>query len=271
MEKLEIVQKRLRHIEKKETKWVEHAMKQDDDAWYAKLTAKIPKKVETNLQAAFAKGFELLFVNGTGLMNKICARKSLSNNHDINDYAFEVKGTKKSLRKISATAHRSETINTTITFAEGLGMGLTGMGLPDIPVFLGLLLRGVYEIAASFGIDYTKQDEKQFILLLMETVVLRGKEKVLANQAVDEFMSQMLVGEVQAYDFRAQMKTTANKYATDTLFLKFVQGIPIVGIVGGVYNPVYYRRLANYARLKYEKRYLLQKSINLKNGISERK
>jgi len=265
MKKLMVVQKRIAEIEKKEEKWVENALK-EKDAWYEKLTAKIPKIVVDNLQRAFSKGFELLFVNGTGLMNKICPKEGLAQDYDINNYAFEVKGTKKSLKRVAAPARNSQRTNFAITLAEGVGMGITGMGIPDIPVFLGLLLRGVYEIAATFGIDYNEQDEKYFILLLMETVVLHGNDKVSANQNLDDYMNQLLAKEVKPYNFKEQLRKTADAYATDTLFLKFVQGAPVVGLVGGLYNPVYYKRLADYARIKYEKRYLLQKSIELKKA-----
>jgi len=266
MKKLAVVQKRLAEVEKKEEKWVESALKNDKKAWYEQFTSRIPKLVVNNLQLAFSKGFELLFVKGTGLINKICPKESLSEDYDINNYAFEVKGTKKSLKRIAAPARNSQRANMALTAAEGFGMGITGMGIPDIPVFLALLLRGVYEIAATFGIDYNEEKEKYFILLLMEAIVLHGRDKVTANQRVDDYMNQLLSEEVEAYNFKEQLKKTANAYAADTLFLKFVQGAPIIGLVGGLYNPVYYKRLSDYARLKYEKRYLLGKSIELKKA-----
>ncbi len=266
MKKLAVVKKRLAEVEKKEEKWVESALKNDKEAWYEKFTSKIPKFVVNNLQNAFAKGFELLFVNGTGLMNRICPKEGLADDYNINNYAFEVKGTKRSLKKVALPARNSQRANLALTFAEGFGMGITGMGIPDIPVFLSLLIRGIYEISASFGIDYNKQDEKYFVLLLMEAAVLRGNDKVLANQKIDDYMNQLLSGEVKPYNFKEQIKKTANAYAADMLFLKFIQGAPIIGLVGGIYNPVYYKRLSDYARLKYEKRYLLQKSIELKKA-----
>ena len=40
--------------------------------------------------------------------------------------------------------------------------------------------------------------------------------------------------------------------------LKFIQGLPVVGILGGAGNPAYYRRVMKYAELKYRRRYLLE-------------
>lgn len=35
--------------------------------------------------------------------------------------------------------------------------------------------------------------------------------------------------------------------------------LPVVGVIGGLGNPVYYRRILSYVQLKYQKRYLLEK------------
>ena len=59
-------------------------------------------------------------------------------------------------------------------------------------------------------------------------------------------------------DFQSQIKATASAFAVDMLLLKFVQGLPVVGILGGAANPVYYRKVMNYVQLKYRKRYLLK-------------
>ena len=45
----------------------------------------------------------------------------------------------------------------------------------------------------------------------------------------------------------------------DMLLLKFIQGLPVVGIVGGAANPVYYKKIMDYVELKYKKRYLMGK------------
>ena len=42
--------------------------------------------------------------------------------------------------------------------------------------------------------------------------------------------------------------------------LKFVQGIPVVGVLGGIANPAYYNKVMKYVRLKYRKRYLLKQN-----------
>ena len=65
--------------------------------------------------------------------------------------------------------------------------------------------------------------------------------------------------EVNANVLKSEIEDTSKVFATDMLVLKFIQGLPIVGVVGGVFNPVYYNKIMNYVRLKYHKRYLLDK------------
>ena len=42
----------------------------------------------------------------------------------------------------------------------------------------------------------------------------------------------------------------------ELLYMKFLQGIPVVGAVGGAYDAVYMKRITEYAELKYRHRYL---------------
>ena len=57
---------------------------------------------------------------------------------------------------------------------------------------------------------------------------------------------------------KEQMRLTANALSHELLYMKFLQGIPIAGIVGGVFDAVYLKRIADYADLKYRRRFLLR-------------
>ena len=60
-------------------------------------------------------------------------------------------------------------------------------------------------------------------------------------------------------EWEEQLKGTAKTFALDMLLLKFLQGLPLVGVLGGAGNPVYYRRVMVYVQLLYYKRYLLRR------------
>ena len=40
--------------------------------------------------------------------------------------------------------------------------------------------------------------------------------------------------------------------------MKFLQGIPVVGAMGGAYDVVYMKQISEYAGIKYQKRFLLR-------------
>ena len=62
-----------------------------------------------------------------------------------------------------------------------------------------------------------------------------------------------------AYNFDEEVREAASALSFSMLTAKFVQGLPVVGVVGGVTNLVTYRRIIGYVALKYKKRYLRKK------------
>ena len=140
--------------------------------------------------------------------------------------------------------------------AEGICLGVLGIGMPDIVLFLTNLLKGIYETALNYGFDYESRTEQYIILCMMETALRTGEDWVVGNGRVDELLI-CDIAEPSQTDFDAQIKATASAFAMDMLILKFIQGIPVVGILGGAANPVYYHKVMQYVKLKYRKRYLL--------------
>ena len=51
----------------------------------------------------------------------------------------------KSLRSFSKKARDTGTKNLLLSGVAGIGLGVLGLGLPDIPVFTGLILKNIYE------------------------------------------------------------------------------------------------------------------------------
>ncbi len=59
---------------------------------------------------------------------------------------------------------------------SGIGLGVLGIGLPDIVLFTALMLRSVYEIALNYGFDYHSKQEKRFVLLLIQGALSYGTD-----------------------------------------------------------------------------------------------
>ena len=219
-------------IEKKEKRLAIHAQKARPSAWKSILESKLPDNVYAGLESAFCKGFSIVFSKG-----------------------------RKIIEKTSSTgAKQSDILNLTATTLEGIGLGALGIGMPDIVLFLGTLLKGIYETALKYGFAYESRQEQMFILKMMAASLSSGEEWCHWNGQVDSMVAgkKMIVTD---QGFEAQINATASVFAADMLLLKFIQGIPIVGIIGGAANPVYYRRVMRYVELKYRKRYLLSNII----------
>ena len=55
-----------------------------------------------------------------------------------------------------------------------------------------------------------------------------------------------------------QISRTSRMLSRELLYMKFLQGIPVVGAVGGAYDAIYMKQIAVYAKLKYQKRFLIK-------------
>ncbi len=256
MKRANALEKELRAIEKQEKKMEQAALKASPAAWKVQLESKIPARVYTGLESAFCKGFSMVFSQGRGIIEKSYRKKNIQADHSIRDYAVQLKGGRRELRQMQKGAGRSDMLNLAVTTIEGIGLGALGIGMPDIVLFLGMLLKGIYETALNYGYEYESRQEQLLILKMVAASLGSGEDWSLLNGQVDAMLVEKLPV-ITEEEFEEQMKAAASALAVDMLLLKFIQGLPIVGIIGGAANPVYYRRIMKYVQLKYRKRYLL--------------
>ena len=256
--KISMVERELQKIEREEQRLIQYAEKHKTaPTWKADLEDRIPEKVMSGLQKAFSKAFGLVFEKGTVIIEKTYNKDSIAKEFQINDYAMDVKGTRKEIGRIRSGAAGSNALNTVVTTVEGIGLGVLGIGLPDIVVWVGVLLRGVYETALQYGFAYETPAEKIFILKMLETSMAIGEDWKALDSEINRYMDRST--NVDCNELKQQIEKTANAFATEMLVTKFIQGLPIVGILGGATNPIYYRKIMRYVQLKYRKRYLLGK------------
>ena len=253
------IEKNLKRIQKKEEKLLQKSGEGFLQSLTDKVEEKIPDGLYEKLQQAFYLGFKLVFEKGNSIIEKTYDREQLELTHRVYDESFKQLSPRKGLKALNKLANHGNWRSLGITALEGTGLGLLGIGLPDIPVFIGVVLKSVYEIALSYGYDYRKEDEQYFILKLLEGALATAEEREACNEQVDKligfFTSDVAIG----YDLDLQLRKTADCFATDMLCIKFIQGLPLVGVIGGPSNVFYCKKISDYARLKYQKRYLLQK------------
>ena len=253
------LEKELALLQKREGRMETRALADKEGAWKAKLEEKVPEKVYTSLEQAFCKAFALVFEKGTGIIEKSYDRDALEKDYAVRDFAVQVKGDRRTLRRFPRENRGANAKNLLLSTVEGVGLGALCIGLPDIVLFVGMLLKGIYETALRYGFPYEGPAEQMWILRMMETSLTKGPLWAEKNQGVDAFLHQGLMEEPTKEALSQQIQATAQTFAMDMLVLKFIQGLPLVGALGGAANPVYYRRVLNYVQLKYHKRYLYQK------------
>lgn len=216
----------------------------------------IPPKLQGTLDAAFFKAFELIFTKGSPVIEKTYDKKKLGINYQVRSYAEELNQDRKSLKAFRKKSGGIRTSNLVISAAEGVGLGFFGIGLPDILLFTGLVFKTLYEISLNYGFSYEDEQEKIFLLKIIEAAVGKAECFPYVNEELDAWMEGR-----QAFltDAKSQMKRTAKALSEELLYMKFVQGIPIVGIVGGVSDVFSLKNIAAYGDLKYQRRFLLEK------------
>lgn len=257
-----LLEKEWKKVQRTEEKLKKSALQSGRITWKSELEQKIPPKAHAALYKAFGKAFALIFEKGTGVIEKTYNKNTMALDYEIRDYAVRRKGGRKEIRQIQKEAARTDFANLAAAAAEGIGLGIFGIGLPDIVLFVGVLLKGVYQSALSYGVDYEKPAEKYLILKMMEASMTKGREYEHLDQEVDRCLAKRVLDNPSKEQFEEQTEKTAEAFAADLLLMKFIQGIPVAGILGGAANPVCYRRVMRYVGLKYRKRYL----IGLRDG-----
>lgn len=246
-------------LQKREKTFLSQQAEKQDSLLNQKLAEKIPPGLQNTLDTAFFKAFHLIFEKGTGVIEKTYRRDQLEQTYQVNQYAHHLRQDRKTLKIFSKEARSAGTKGVLLSGAFGVGMGLLGVGLPDIPLFTGMLLRTVYEIALGYGYSYDTEEEQYFILLLIQGAVSHGSTLEEINAEVNRYIWLQALPE--EYNREAQIKKTADALSKELLYMKFLQGIPLVGVVGGICDIVSMRQITEYAKLKYQRRFLKASSM----------
>lgn len=239
-----------------ELKFVQKRAEKSESKLNQMLEQKIPAGLQNTLDKAFFKAFQMVFEKGTGVIEKTYKKEEMKKAYQINEYAAKVQGNKKALKVFSGKAKGAGAGNLLVSGVAGVGLGVLGIGLPDIALFTGLMLKGVYEIALNYGFDYEDEEEKNFILLIIRGALSYGKELQSINEELNFYMDYGAY--VKARRVEESIKATAGCLSKELLYMKFLQGIPVVGAVGGAYDALYMKQIMEYAELKYRRRFYLR-------------
>lgn len=238
---------------KSESRFLQKNRRQSEIKWQKKIESVVPEKLSLTLNGAFFKAFQMIFEKGTGIIEKTFDPEKKKQDYQINEYAAKIRGTRRSLRAFGKEASLSKTTNTAISAIGGVGMGVVGLGIPDIPVFLGLLLKSIYETAISFGFTYDTEEEQIFILKMIEVSLSHEDTLMKGNEMLNQWIERE---EHFSITLKEQMKRTSESLSRELLYLKFIQGIPIVGVAGGISDMIYQKKITDFVTIKYKRRFL---------------
>ena len=234
---------------------------------FSKLQKIVPKNLQSKLDAAFSKAFEVIFDKGTGVIEKTYNKEKRQSEYEVREYAAKIREDKQNVRAFRKKASGYARKNLLFSSLEGIGFGLIGLGLPDIPLFVSLTLRNLYEISLSFGYDYDNTEERYFQLRIIETALYSGDEMRARDESMNALCKNMCGSKQQkpedtkklAFDLKEQIHRTAKALSDDMLYAKFIQGQMLVGVIGGATDVTVLKRITDYAMLKYRRRYLLDR------------
>lgn len=253
-------QKEWEKLEKQETAYLQKRKEKTDSKLNQLLEKKVPANLQNTLDSAFSKAFYVIFEKGTGVIEKTYKREDLQKTYQINEFTAQVRGNRKSLKEFSKKATSAGNLNLLISGVSGIGLGILGIGLPDIVLFTGLMLKSIYEIGLNYGFDYREEEEKRFILLLIQGALSYGDDLDRINTEVNYYIENGSF--CKDVDIDSCIKETAGCLSKELLYMKFLQGIPVVGAAGGAYDAIYMKKVVKYAEMKYRRRfYEKQRSI----------
>ena len=222
-----------------------------------KIRSKVPKKALDALEGAFEKGFIYLLKKGGPILEKIGGMDKAKKEGEKYRASLERMVHPATLKALDqAAGSRVTSAKLTVT-AEGLGLGAAGIGLPDIPIFLAMLLKTCYEIGASYGYDYKDESERSFTLAILKYAFSSGEAQKQFGKECDQLGRDIDNDEwIDTEINEENLKEVSEVLSTNMLIGKFIQGQAFVGVVGGIQNYQLMHKVATAAKIKYKKRFL---------------
>lgn len=256
-----VLQREIDRLRRAERRFLKAQLNKEPTKLDLLLEDKVPKKLESTLDAAFSKAFHLIFSKGSAIISKTFSEEKLIAEFEADTANLEELGGSWQMRKFFRRAAVTGTAHTLVSTVAGAALGFVGGTIPDIALFITLLLRNIYKIAMKYGYAFDTDEEKKFILRIIAAAVMDGDDLVRANKEINHYIRAGISEDESTVDERINEAAVALAHAL--LLMKFLQKIPVVGVVGGASDFIYMEKISDYAVLKYQRRFLVDQ---LKSG-----
>lgn len=244
-------------LEKKERKYLDKNAAKEESKLNKILEEKVPEGLQNTLDYTFAKAFSLIFEKGLTVIEKTYNKEKIQNDFADKDQKIDIAGSSAAFKAFARQASGSKNLNLLMSGVSGVGMGAMGIGIPDIAVFTAFILKSMYEMALNYGFEYESDEEKRFILTVIKGALSYGEDLKEINDELNEFInSKTFNDEVWMRDL---INETSKYLSKELLYMKFLQGVPVVGAIGGAFDYVYLKKIMKYAELKYKRRFIQSK------------
>lgn len=213
------------------------------------IEARIPAAVRENLQNAFREAFTTVVRDGGGVIRSSVPEEAARRQYEAICRAL---ASPAGGRVESPAAGRSAVLAS----LRAAGLGLVGIGLPDIPVFAGVLVRAAARIAMDYGFSPWVRREQVLTLLIFRTGLITGPERLAAERR----LAAVLDGAGEPLpDGETLAAEVADRLAASLLAAKFLQGMPIAGAAGGLWDGRVTHRLLSHTDLCCRRRFLAKR------------
>lgn len=250
-----VLQREIERLRRAERRFLKKQLNREPTKLDMFLEDKVPEKLEATLDAAFSKAFHLIFSKGSQVISRTFSTDKLIEEFESDSTDLEELGGGRQMRKFKRRAAFTGTAHTLVSTVTGAALGFVGGTIPDIILFNTLLLRNIYKISMKYGYAFDTEEEQKFILRIIEAAMHDGDDLIRANKEINIIIREGLSIDESTVDERINAAAVA--LAHQLLLMKFLQKIPVVGVVGGASDFIYMERISDYAVLKYQRRFLV--------------
>ena len=226
---------------------------------------KIPKKAFIVAEATFETSFDLIFDDGNKILEKTYSKDKILAEYEKRKNKFNSCPKNSNLKYFDKSIKFSNKINTTLTGLKSTALGILGIGMPDIPVFIAEIIRVVYQTALKYGYNYDSDLEKMFILSIIGFSLGDIEEKKYYSDLCDRIASSIFENSNDLDLDLKDIKSKISKIMVKKICsVKFIQGMFVIGIFSSISNMSIINNISVASYIKYKKRFLMYKISQIK-------
>lgn len=255
-----LLKEELKFIEKKPSQF----LKKEKDFLNSFIEHKTPEKIQITTEAVFQSAFEFIFEEGIDIIEKTYSKYKLQNEYENNKKEFNLKRNEKALKKFDKSVKTSNNISAFLTGVKSTALGTLGVGLPDIPIFVAEIIRVVYSTALKYGYSYDNENEKIFVLSIIDFALCETSQKQKYSGICDNIAECIETEKNISISLKDMEYETSQILSKTVCGTKLIQGVMIAGILSSAGNISIINNVSKSAYLKYKKRFIMYKLVNKK-------